>query len=81
MYGVELIIIIIGTIGQAISGSGPSVNMIGPLIFWRVFMGVGIGWGYPVGLLDGAMHVWAALYRAIRIKTLCMEGSHWNQGE
>jgi len=29
-----------------------------------------------VGLLDGAMHVWAALYRATRTKTLCMEGSH-----
>jgi hypothetical protein len=34
-----------------------------------------------VGLLDGAMHVWAVLYRATRIKTLCMEGGHWNQGE
>jgi hypothetical protein len=34
-----------------------------------------------VGLLDGAMHVWAVLYRATRIKTLYMEGSHWNQGE
>jgi hypothetical protein len=30
----------------------------------------------PVGLLDGAMHVWAVLYRATRTKTLCMEGSH-----
>jgi hypothetical protein len=34
-----------------------------------------------VGLLDGAMHVWAVLYRATRTKILCMEGSHWNQGE
>jgi PHS family inorganic phosphate transporter-like MFS transporter len=47
MYGVELIIII-GTFGQAISGSGPSVYVIGSLIFWRVFMGVGIGGGYPL---------------------------------
>jgi hypothetical protein len=31
-----------------------------------------------VGLLDGAMHVQAVLYRTTRIKTLCMEGSHWN---
>jgi PHS family inorganic phosphate transporter-like MFS transporter len=51
MYGVELIIIIISTFGQAISGSGPSVNVIGPLIFWRVFMGVGIGGGYPLSSL------------------------------
>ncbi len=48
MYGVELIIIIIGTFGQAIAGSGPSINVIGPLIFWRVFMGVGIGGDYPL---------------------------------
>jgi hypothetical protein len=34
-----------------------------------------------VGMLDGAMHVWAVLYRATRTKILCMEGSHWNQGE
>jgi len=34
-----------------------------------------------VGLLDGAMHVWADLYRATRTKTLCLEGSHWNRGE
>jgi hypothetical protein len=29
-----------------------------------------------VGLLDGAMHVWAVLYRATRTKALCVEGSH-----
>jgi hypothetical protein len=34
-----------------------------------------------VGLLDGAMYVWAVLYRATRIKTLCIGGSYWNQGE
>jgi hypothetical protein len=34
-----------------------------------------------VGLLDGAMHVWAVLYRATRTKILYMEGNHWNQGE
>jgi hypothetical protein len=32
-----------------------------------------------VGLLDGIMHAWTFLYRATRIKTLCMERSHWNQ--
>jgi hypothetical protein len=34
-----------------------------------------------VGLLDGAMHVQAVLYRTTRTKILCMEGNHWNQGE
>jgi hypothetical protein len=32
-----------------------------------------------VGLLDGAMHVWAVLYRTTRTKLLCMERNHWNQ--
>ena len=48
MYGVELIIIIIGTFGQAISGSGPGINVLGPLIFWRVFIGVGVGRDHPL---------------------------------
>jgi hypothetical protein len=34
-----------------------------------------------VGLLDGAMHIQAVLYRTTRIKILCMEGNQWNQGE
>lgn len=48
MYGIELIIIIVGTFGQAISGSGPGLELLGPLIFWRVFMGVGVGGDYPL---------------------------------
>jgi PHS family inorganic phosphate transporter-like MFS transporter len=46
--GVELMIIIIGTFGQAISGQGPTVGIIGALICWRFFMGVGIGGDYPL---------------------------------
>ncbi|KAG8794433.1 Inorganic phosphate transporter pho84 [Ceratobasidium sp. 428] len=48
MYGVELIIIIIGTIGQTISGQGPSFSIIAPLVIWRFIMGVGIGGDYPL---------------------------------
>lgn len=42
MYGIELMIIIVGTIGQAVAGHGPAVSIIGVLIFWRVIMGLGI---------------------------------------
>lgn len=35
MYGVELMIIIIATLAQALSGTGPAVTMIGVLVFWR----------------------------------------------
>ncbi|RYO80830.1 hypothetical protein DL762_007458 [Monosporascus cannonballus] len=53
MYGLELIIIIFATLGQALSSSSPSVDVIGLIIFWRVLMGVGIGGdvaisGYPL---------------------------------
>jgi len=48
MYGIELMIIIIGTFGQAISGQGPTVSIIGALIIWRFIMGVGVGGDYPL---------------------------------
>ncbi|KAK0641601.1 major facilitator superfamily domain-containing protein [Cercophora newfieldiana] len=48
MYGLELIIIIFATFGQALSSSSPSINIIGLIIFWRVLMGVGIGGDYPL---------------------------------
>jgi PHS family inorganic phosphate transporter-like MFS transporter len=41
MYGVELIIIIIATLGQALSAPGPGLSIVGTMIFWRVIMGVG----------------------------------------
>lgn len=41
MYGLELIIIIIGTLGQAVAGRGPAANIYGVLIMWRFIMGLG----------------------------------------
>ncbi|EJD06711.1 phosphate permease [Fomitiporia mediterranea MF3/22] len=48
MYGVELMIIIVGTFAQALSGHAQAVSIIGALIVWRFFMGVGIGGDYPL---------------------------------
>ncbi|ORY89459.1 putative phosphate transporter [Leucosporidium creatinivorum] len=48
MYGIELMIIIIATIGQAVAGRGPAVSLIGVLIMWRFIMGLGIGGDYPL---------------------------------
>jgi PHS family inorganic phosphate transporter-like MFS transporter len=42
------VIIIIATVGQALSAQGPAVNIIGVLVFWRFVMGVGIGGDYPL---------------------------------
>jgi PHS family inorganic phosphate transporter-like MFS transporter len=38
MYGLELILIIFATLGQALSSSSPSIDIIGIIIFWRVLM-------------------------------------------
>ncbi|KAF9446766.1 inorganic phosphate transporter [Macrolepiota fuliginosa MF-IS2] len=48
MYGVELMIMIVATFGQALSGQAASVNIIGALVTWRFIMGVGIGGDYPL---------------------------------
>ncbi|KZT22010.1 phosphate permease [Neolentinus lepideus HHB14362 ss-1] len=48
MYGIELMIIIVATFGQAVSGNGHAVGIIGVLVVWRFIMGVGIGGDYPL---------------------------------
>src|SRR6266480_6176990 len=41
MYGIELIVMIVATLGQALSSASPSQSIVGLIIFWRVVMGVG----------------------------------------
>lgn len=48
MYGIELMVILAGTLGQALSSAGPALPVLLPIIFWRVLMGVGIGGDYPL---------------------------------
>ncbi|KAE8155036.1 phosphate permease [Aspergillus avenaceus] len=48
MYGIELIIIIMATLAQALSSNSPAVTITGILVFWRVLMGIGIGGDYPL---------------------------------
>jgi MFS transporter, PHS family, inorganic phosphate transporter len=47
MYGMELIIMIVATLGLTLGTTGQSVNVIGITIFWRVILGIGIGGDYP----------------------------------
>jgi len=49
--GVELVIIIVGTFGQALSGPAHGVNLFGVLIVWRFIMGVGIGGDCPLSAI------------------------------
>ncbi|RSH85349.1 Inorganic phosphate transporter pho84 [Saitozyma podzolica] len=48
MYGVELMIIIIGTLGQAVAGEAAAISVYGVIIMWRFIMGIGIGGDYPL---------------------------------
>ncbi|CAG8651059.1 9515_t:CDS:2, partial [Ambispora leptoticha] len=48
MYGFELLIMIICTIGQILAGSSYAVTVHGTIIFWRFFLGLGIGGDYPM---------------------------------
>jgi PHS family inorganic phosphate transporter-like MFS transporter len=46
--GVELMVIIVATFGQAISGSSPTVSVLGIIMTWRLILGIGIGGDYPL---------------------------------
>lgn len=49
MYGIELMIIIIGTVGASLSANtAGGVSVVAVLCFWRLFQGVGIGADYPM---------------------------------
>lgn len=48
MYGIELMIIIMATLAQALSSASRAISITGLLIFWRVVMGIGIGGDYPL---------------------------------
>ena len=48
MYGYELLIITLATLGQCITGPSSAISITGLLVFWRVIMGLGIGGGHPL---------------------------------
>ncbi|GAB1210794.1 acid phosphatase pho5 [Aspergillus pseudonomiae] len=56
MYGIELIIIILTTLAQALASDSPAVSITGILVFWRVLMGIGIGGDYPLSSIITSEH-------------------------
>ncbi|TNY24754.1 putative phosphate transporter [Rhodotorula diobovata] len=74
MYGVELMIMIVATVGQAVAGHGPAVNIIGVLVMWRFIMGVGIGGDYPLSATISSE------FAATRIRGRMMIATFWSQG-
>lgn len=51
MYGVELMVILAGTMGQAIAGYGPGIPILATIVFWRVVLGIGVGGDYPLSAI------------------------------
>ena len=47
MFGIELMIMIVATLGLTLSAKGASIDIVGVTIFWRVLLGIGIGADYP----------------------------------
>lgn len=50
MYGIELVLIIIATLGVTMCSTGAhnSMSIYAWLIWWRIFVGVGVGGDYPL---------------------------------
>ncbi|KLJ07552.1 hypothetical protein EMPG_16967 [Blastomyces silverae] len=50
MYGLELLVVIVATVGvtMASEGASKSMDLAGWLISWRFLMGIGIGGDYPL---------------------------------
>ncbi|KAI0749605.1 phosphate transporter [Daedaleopsis nitida] len=48
MYGIEMMLIIVASFGQALSGQAHAANIFGVLVVWRFIMGIGIGGDYPL---------------------------------
>ncbi|ORZ04387.1 phosphate:H+ symporter [Absidia repens] len=74
MYGVELIIIIIGTVGQSLAGNGSAVSFWGVMVFWRVIVGIGIGGDYPLSSVITAEFATTKRRGAMMAAVFAMQG-------
>jgi|SRR5712672_2358996 len=73
--GVELMIIVTSTFAQTLAGSGPTVDIIGVLTFWRFIMGVGIGGDYPLSAVIASE--FAATRSRGRLMTAVFSSQGW----
>ncbi|KAF8554335.1 phosphate transporter [Imleria badia] len=77
MYGVELVLMITGTFGQALAGAGRAVDLITILILWRFVMGIGCGGDYPLGAI--IMSEFAPTRTRGRLMTAVFACQGWGQ--
>ncbi|KIY66419.1 inorganic phosphate transporter [Cylindrobasidium torrendii FP15055 ss-10] len=74
MYGVELIIMIVGTFGQCLSANGHAINIFGVLVVWRFIMGVGIGGDYPTSAVVSSEFAATRLRGRLMTATFAFQG-------
>ncbi|KAF8936461.1 phosphate transporter [Dissophora ornata] len=74
MYGIELMIIIVATLGQALSGNGYVLSLPAALIVWRVIVGVGIGGDYPLSAVITAEFATTNRRGAMMAAVFAMQG-------
>ncbi|KAK7052464.1 inorganic phosphate transporter [Favolaschia claudopus] len=48
LWGAEIMVIVVGSFAQALSAGNYAINIVGVLVVWRFFMGLGIGGDYPL---------------------------------
>ncbi|KAI0697964.1 phosphate transporter [Cytidiella melzeri] len=76
-HGIELMIIIVATFGQAVAGQAHAVNVIGVIIVWRGIMGIGIGGDYPLSAVISSE--FAATHIRGRLMTAVFANQGWGQ--
>lgn len=77
MYGVELMLIIVATFGQAVAGQAHAANILGVIITWRFLMGVGIGGDYPLSSVISSE--FASTRSRGRLMTAVFANQGWGQ--
>ncbi|CZT08585.1 related to phosphate transport protein [Rhynchosporium graminicola] len=76
MYGFELIPIIIATLAQTMLGSGPSVSIVGTMIFWKVIRALtSSGGDYPLSSIITSEFATTKWREAMMGAVFSMQGS------
>ncbi|EJF64692.1 phosphate transporter [Dichomitus squalens LYAD-421 SS1] len=74
IYGIELLVIMVATFGQALCAPAMAIDFLNVLIFWRFVMGIGIGGDYPISA------VISSEFSSVHIRGRVMAAVFANQG-
>ncbi|KAL1925000.1 uncharacterized protein VTP21DRAFT_4654 [Calcarisporiella thermophila] len=74
VYGIEILLIIIATLGQSLSGSSLTLPIWAAIAFWRVVLGIGIGGDYPLSAIITSEFATASRRGAMVAAVFVMQG-------